>query len=413
MPPGNNIENVLAALKDGWRFESATVSDFMHSWREKLNTQTWIVETDTNWVRFETEISTIRLRGMGIVPVLAVGGDGPAVESAIVKFKHDVWSSRQFSVVLCLSDSSYAKAGGLLPAGRGLLITASDAVHLFRTPDPVGFLRKKILTQIPYQRLMPYSITQTAEGVMFFGRKSEQAIMQYEDHVDFVIWGKGRIGKSSLLDHVRWLLRRQMDVRLSRRIEVSLYNCELDHDSAARRIAQAVGHTSFAEELMAKGLVAFLKRIKATDARFKDGPIDLVMDEVDDVFAFDAMTESRLLRALREARELKLLRLTFCGRDTAKEILSVKEEFAGRTKPIELMALNPNEAMDLLRFPLRDLGLSIRDEDRLLDHVLARSGCEPKRVQEWGMEIANLAGARQDRSVSANDLPILESRFAA
>ena len=72
----NKLEDVLAGMKDGWGSSGCTaVDDFVSIWCDRLATKVWDKQWDSNTLTFQTEISSIHLRGMGHIPVILVGGE--------------------------------------------------------------------------------------------------------------------------------------------------------------------------------------------------------------------------------------------------------------------------------------------------------------------------------------------------
>jgi len=424
MVVAEKVQAVLDALQVGWTARGYRDLDrFMDNWCGAFHgpkgngglgdPNPWNVTVGASSARFRMEISTIHLRRMGFVHVLVLGGDGAEVREALLRFRSEVWSGRQLPIVLCATDSTFTVASRSLPHGPGLILSRSDIEDILSSSSPGHALRLQMLRQIPFKRLIPFTITHPAVGVTFFGRKEEIETLLLEDHVDYAIFGPGFVGKTSVLRQLRWLLRRRFDPRNTRTVEVDLYSCSANTDEAARKIAQRISHTSFSHGLTVEGMVAFLRRVRFGDPRFHEGPIELVIDEVDEVLAHDKRMGYPLLRAFRLAKHLDLIRLTISGRKVPKEVVKDPESpFHGRMHLMELGPLNWQHARELLRLPLEHLNVQCDDVDGLLKRVVAMCGREPMKIQKWGLEIANRAAENAGRRFTEADLRSLERDMA-
>lgn len=405
---------ILDNLTGGWGSGgSTTVESFVSLWCERFDGAARDLTFDTNSARFQTDLSSIHLRGTGTVSVLLVGGSGPPVTSAIKRFKHDAWFGRALPIVLFATDAAFAEGSTLLNRGRGVMLSPTQIRLTTQSADPGKELRFQMLRQMPFRRLIPFSITHPAEGSMFFGRQDELEQLLYEDHVEYALWGLGDIGKSSLLRQVKWRLRRELDPRYERIVEVDLYNCPPDIDIAARWIAQQIHHTSFSDRLAACELEAFLRRMHGKHSRFSDGPIELLIDEVDEVLKHDKRSGYPLLKALRHARSSGLIRLTICGREGPKEVFEDRNyPFRSEMKRIVLGPLASKDAVDLLLQPLKHLGVELLDTNGLLRAVLSVCKGNPCSIQRWGLEIANRAARDPRRPFTPSDLREIQKHFA-
>ncbi len=359
--------------------------------------------------RLDCEIAKIRFRGLARVPVLMLGDDSPQVRQAVSPFVAET-PSASLGIILCLTAAAhdFVLTASSLPPARYLVLSPDDVESLVRHPAPIERLRHLLLLQIPHHRLIPYSIAEPTEGAMFVGRPIELQMLMYENQ-DFAICGPGGVGKTSLLRQVQWLLRRQRDPRLKRIVEVDLLTCPQDLDLAAQAIAMRVSPSKRASEMRCSNLEEFLRRISRSDQRFVDGPIELIIDEADEILALDRRTPEGdhfypLLRQLRSARLRGCIRLTISGRAETSRLLSdQKNPFSlgrdsdnghgveSRFKLLEIGPLTESEARELLYRPLNDLGYPVNASQQALQKKLICCGGIPIQVQGLGLDLANEA----------------------
>ena len=409
------IERTLTGLKGGWSSEdSVALDNFMSLWCDRLGTQVYDLEVDRNTVIFHTEILSIRLRGMGLIPVLLVGGELFNRMDGIHQFKRDYWSGEQVPLALFATDAGFAHASTVLPSSGGVMVTCQEILSLLLDDDPIHQLRLKIRRQLPFRRLIPFTFTQPIDGPMFVGRKNELEMLLHKSQVVYALNGSGYVGKTSLMRQVQWTLRRQLHPRYQRTVEVDLYTCPADSDGAAKQIAQRIQHTSFSNVLTVRELIPFLRRMRHTDNRFQDGPIELFIDEVDAVWASDKAVGYPLLKTLMQAQRDELIRLVFCGRKSPKEVWGDSNNpFHERIHLINLGPLSWEEGQDLLTTPLDDLGVQFTNRDEILDRVLKMCQRLPLKLQRWGFEIANRAVKNPNHRFSMQDFYDLEREIAA
>jgi len=365
--------------------------------------------SDLHFARFDCEITKIRFRGLAKVPILLLGDDSPQMRQAVSPFIAGT-PSASLGIILCLTAGAheFVLTASSLPAARFLVLSPDDVESLVRHALPVERLRHFLLVQIPHHRLIPYSISEPTEGAMFVGREVELQMLMYEDQ-DFALCGPGGVGKTSLLRQKQWLLRRQRDPRAKSIVEVDLLTCPLNLDHAARAIAWEVSPSKRASDMTVKGLGEFLKRISRSDPRFEDGPIDLIIDEADEILSLDRRTHEGehvypLMRQLRFARLHGAIRLTISGRaETARLLNDPNNPFAlgregdqghgvqSRFKLLEIGPLNEIQARELLFRPLNDLGYPVDANQQVLKQKLGACGGIPIQVQSLGLDLANEA----------------------
>lgn len=329
---------------------------------------------------------------------------------------------RSIGLFFCLTPESrqYVSQRSAFVNRWCLVLDADDMRRVLTSSDGRSALRDLILDRIPREQLLPFSTSVPAEGPCFVGRIPELRAMTCGDQ-DYALCGKGGAGKSSLLRQMRWKLRSSRDDRFSRLVEVELLGIT-DLREAARRIAVAIDASRVAQDVSVSGLEPFLRRIRSGDRRFHDGPIDLVLDEMDSVLSTDRRSTVRhitdphllqyddnadgtyldsrypLMQALRLARTQGLIRLTISGRTETKRMLAdpdnpfVVNQAAGRQhvsrlKLLEVGALSAAEAESMLLEPLRDLKILSETQVPEIRRRLELCAGVPFHIADLGLDI--------------------------
>lgn len=181
-------------------------------------------------------------------------------------------------------------------------------------------------------------------------------------------------------------------------------SCSESLHEAAQSIARSVYPSKLANEITLQKLDRFLRQIQATDIRFENGPIDILLDEMDTILELDSKSPIPypLMRELRHARQAGAVRLTISGRTKTKELLNddrnpfaVDTRYASqqknRLKLMELKSLTSLDSERLFLGPLDALGCLKEHERREALLGLARCGGIPFQIQNLGLDIASRA----------------------
>ena len=401
----------VAKLLDSFRFGfcenslKQEVFDLLERWQTHFGE--FISETKREDQVIQCEFSvTIKLRGLGETLVQFFGEDGPNVREAVRAMVRFTGAGKSIGIVVCLCDSALhaIQSGNLIPPDRCVVLSRDDLGAVFTNNNPKEALSRIIRAQIPFRRLIPFSISEPTQGAMFVGRKNELDSLIHENQ-DFALCGSGGMGKSSLLQQMKSLLRRRMSPRYGRIVSVDLIAVDRDLNAAAIEIAKRVYDSKRANSISRyTELAKFLGRIQKTDARFIDGPIDLVIDEMDSILSLDSQTVENgnsypFMRILRRARDDGAIRLTISGRNETRRLLndglnpfSIDNAHgfpqSNRFKLIDLEPLKSTEAKELLTEPLKALGCE-QSVDRKVYKRLADCRGIPFQIQNLGLDIAN------------------------
>ncbi len=345
-----------------------------------------------------------KLRGFDVCPTRFLGAVGCEIRTAIQDLVRDTASELACGIIVCLTDEafSHVRQTSILPKNRAVVLSRQDLGLVLQEKE---YLFQCIRKQVSIRRLIPFSVSEPTQGAMFVGRQNELRSL-VDENQDFALCGIGGIGKSSLLHQMQWTLRRERSPRASRIVVVDLITFS-DLNAAAAEIAWRVhpSRRSF-EYVDLTNLDLFLRHVKHTDIRFKDGPIDLVIDEADAILDGDRHSKDSnnrsypLMRCLRLARHQGIIRLTISGRTMTKKLLespdnpfTVEATHTGksisRLKLLDIEPLSETDARKLLIEPLLQLGFTTqKSADELLAAMRSCDGI-PFQIQKIGLDLAN------------------------
>jgi hypothetical protein len=344
-----------------------------------------------NMLTFILHTINVRLRALHEIPCLLVGGEN--VSDDLSDFWKRYNTTSHIPMVLTTSPGAFDQAVSHLSNGRCFILSSEQIRDLLNASDSLQLFKRYIGEQVPRRSLIPYSISKSAEGGMFFGREEELCRLEEEDSNSFSIAGPGRVGKTSL---IKRYLRQKLYThdRRAMRFEVTFYKSDPNADAQARLFAMAISPSRQSDRMTASGLVNFMRYMHGIHKK----PIELLLDEVDEVCQGD------VLKYLGEAAKMGLCRLVLAGKgDLLKMMLNSNSPLDCRLELLQLGPLDDNSAKALLLLPLRDLGFSIEQTDQLLDHTLALTGRLPHLLQLFGRKLAEYA-IREDTRVINLDL---------
>lgn len=406
-PPDVPVKEIKTArliekLAAGWRSSHAGLAlELVHRWAARFETAVEVREVYDDAVYFTLELPNLRLRSMDEVRCLLVGGDSNP-GTTMQEFWHRQSSPHHLPFILTLSEAAHEAGRSLFAHDYCLLLSSAQLQELFAAPDAHAALRRLLWRQVPKRTLIPYNILMPANNVTFFGRENELRRLMEEDAVSFAIAGPGRIGKTSLVMRYRRARLRQRRTAAAWMHYVSFYQTTDAANSAAKFLATQIESTKRSDRVTDGDLVNFLRY----KHKVGGGPLDLVLDEVDEVCKSDTF------HFLGEAARLGYCRLVLCGRGTLlKTMLDRSTPIEGRLELIRLEPLPEGPARDLLLNPLTDLGFELPEPDALVEQVFELTGRLPHHIQMFGKKLAELAISEGSNRITAETLGTLKCDF--
>jgi hypothetical protein len=394
--------SLIGRLGEGWGPSHCGLArELLARWGTRLATQVQIRNVSDNALHFESDLTNLRLRAMDRVPCLLLGGQGGSAGSA-EKLWRQVEEPGRLLFVLALSDAAYERVLDEFSPGRCLVLAPDRVGAILEAPEPRQLLCELLWQQIPRRRLIPYNILRPADGTTFFGRRRELERLRDEDDTSFAIAGPGRIGKTSLVQQYH----REMRLSKSRahRIHyINFYECaDKTSDGIARFLATRIESSSQSARVTATGLVNALRYNRNQHG----GPLDLLLDEVDEV------CQSETFHFLGEAARQQLCRLVLCGRGALMRATQDKRSpLAGRLELLRLEPLDHASARRLLVEPLTALGFVVSEPDRFVEDVLHLTGCLPHVLQFFGKKLAALGIEQNSTTITQDHIATLKCDF--
>jgi predicted AAA+ superfamily ATPase len=210
---------------------------------------------------------------------------------------------------------------------------------------------------------------------MFFGREQEiKAISQGLKKTNYAIVGGRRIGKSSILQRLNRLLNHGPKYR-------AIYvDCEekFNHEDLFLGL--------FGEPLDKISAISVRQLIvKLYGQDMPARQIVFLLDEVDELLAFDAKSEpsGQLFKTFRALSLEGFCRFVFSGSRTLyRHLHDAKSPFFNFCEDIVLKPLEQKSVAEIITKPMHQLGIEMPDEEALIDRIVHLSSCHPN-IAQW------------------------------
>jgi hypothetical protein len=223
--------------------------------------------------------------------------------------------------------------------------------------------------------LSPYVVRGPVPDQMFFGREGEiKVISQSMQRGDHALVGGRRIGKSSTLLRLKRLLGDDQRYRPVYMDCEPLFSCE-DFLGAVGEHADIVGG---ADPLLFRKIALRLRDASAP------ATVVFLLDEIDELLACDAARRpaAQLFKTFRSASQEGLCRFVFAGSRTLfHHLRNPRSPFFNFCDALTLRRLDDRSVAEIVRKPMRQLGIDMADETRLIQRITAVTSCHPNLAQ--------------------------------
>ena len=278
-----------------------------------------------------------------------------------------------------------------------IVLDHHDLRSLFLARDAERRLVDMILAQVDLTVVSPYVISGPVPENMFFGRDYElKAIMRTIRDRSFAIVGGRKIGKTSILNKVRRLIEQTAGF-------TPLYlDCQhvISHEDffGALAIVCQVEVDSTSPEVLRR-VILRLRRLR------NDGAIILLLDEVDDMLAYDMQHQMHLFRVFRAVSQEGLCRFVFCGERRLNSALhDPNSPLFNFANTMRLSYLTERDARRVIQEPMATMGVAFEDAEALVTGIVELSSCHPNLVQAICQMLVVRANSRGDRVLRMDDL---------
>ena len=310
--------------------------------------------------------------------------------------------------------------GGSLHA---VFLGRAELETVFSSPVPKMTLAAIVRQQTPVARLCPFNTSQEASGAMFYGRRSELALLVEDFTKCIAIHGARRIGKTSLLKQAYRILKNRYHDE-SRR--VYYFNC-LTWDGylhACQRLAHKIDPRREPRmELSDRNIEYLLERRSRNGSK----PLLLFFDEVDRLIDLDSVNNWQFFSLLASAKDANHVRFVLAGYRSVDRLAfgdrslrySIPNRPPGAIQPpdtplllqmasLRLGPLGRREADSLFVEPLKLTDVALEGETSLQESVWRLTAGYPFFVQFVGQLLFRIAAKRGDHRLSADDVTLVE-----
>ncbi len=395
-PSEDKLDAIFEPTQCAWKGErSKLLIRFLQLWKKNRRLE----RVGNDGVVALLDMSEIPLRGMHEVPCLLLAEVGRTTADQLGSYRNRFGSAAAVPFIAVFSQAIAASFGEFIPQKRFLILNATQIQQITESHNPHDFIKRELRQQIPLRRLIPYNYLQAALGSMFFGRHHEIDRLRYETDTSIAVAGPGRIGKTSLIQEYRYRMILEHDPATSRRHYIDFYDCDgKTEDRIARFVAMKIAPGARSNRVTASSLINFMRYQR----NVQGGPLDLLLDEVDEV------CESQTFRQLGAAARKGLCRLVICGRaELFKLALRQDSPLECRLDLLRLNPLDPQSARRLVENPLKALGFRILDPDDLVEYLFRMSGRLPHMLQFYGRRLASLAIEQGSDTISSEQAELL------
>jgi hypothetical protein len=330
------------------------------------------------------DLSHIRLQSMDEVPWLFLGGLGSGETRALLQEFSRVLRVGRLAVVVALDDEHAEEGRRFSPKRQALFLTRDDLLALLRAGDGRNWIRQRLRETFPLLALIPFNQTRPVDRHMFFGRTFEVERLLSRPEASFAIAGPEGLGKTSLIRQYERELVRTADPRVASRYYINFLSCSPAESEIARWIGVRIGEGKASAKLTGNR-DEMLRFLRVQRSRHEGRPLELLLDDVDDV------CQSDTFQALGEAARIGICRLVMAGRSGLLQLMVAKEsDLRRRLELVRLEPLDESAAASLLLEPFGDLGWEVEQPQRMLANVLSLTGQLPHLIQLYGRKISEL-----------------------
>lgn len=278
-----------------------------------------------------------------------------------------------------------------------IVLDYQDLRSLFLSKDAERQLISIILTQVDLTVVSPYVLSGPVPENMFFGRDYElKAILRTIRERSFAIVGGRKIGKTSVLNKVHRLIEQTS----------GLFSIHLDCQYVTNYQEFFDAFAQNAQITIEAAAPDMLRRAMVRLRRQRGGNmIVLLLDEVDQLLAYDSQQQMRLFLVFRALSQEGLCRFVFCGERQLNKVLhDPASPLFNFCNTICLSYLAPRDAQRMIQEPMLAMGVIFEDEETILNRIIELSSCHPNLVQYICQMVLVRINERGERTLRLDDV---------
>jgi tetratricopeptide (TPR) repeat protein len=273
-----------------------------------------------------------------------------------------------------------------------VVLSRHNLEQILLSRDKVGRLTQTILEQVSLTLISPYRVAGPVPESMFFGREKQiRTIRDTIRDTNVTLTGGRRIGKTSILRKVQRILKTQLDCKTLFLDCHAVDTPEIFNREFTEKLSdQRKPPTTFRQAI---------ETVKVVEGRL----IVILLDEVDDLLQHDVeQQDEKLFKEFRSLSQEGYCNFIFCGGKTLYERIHHPDSpFFNFCHNIVLRFLSEENAARIITQPMRDMGIELKDRDKLVAHILEVSSCHPNIVQ---LICKKLIESIKERTISPDDL---------
>jgi hypothetical protein len=333
-------------------------------------------------------------RTLLVIPNPAVCREGIAIEGIIDKIKETINRGipeerlrgypenfrEQITFLFCLGDGRIFRPLYQDPLYNIFVLGKEGLSKLIGAESPREVFIETIKEHLSISKMSPYRFLGPVGEEMFYGRKREiDSILGSEK--DFAVVGSRGTGKTSFLEHLYRITNKGFIAKEKEKggSPIVHYSCLGISDDApvTEGIIKRINIKEIGRwERGRFSLRDFFRRMY----RWHGCKLILFLDEVDDLVA---STQGKLFFSeIRAASDQGYLRVVISGyKQLFADVFDKKTTFYNFLEPLRLKELEREAAKRLILEPMKELGISFKEEKRIVDYLLEQSGCYPRIIQ--------------------------------
>lgn len=251
---------------------------------------------------------------------------------------------------------------------------------------------------------------------MFFGRDAEMHTLLDKTRVkDYAIVGNRKIGKTSLLRRVnagmqaRQMIFRPVWIDCQKVKDTQGFLREFQKEMQRNPITKMLADLPYTQlDDFSEAMISISEKKGGKESDQHSIPI-LLMDEVDELVAYDRDNGEELSTTWRALSQRGACHFIFCGSsEIARQMHNRRSVFFNFCEEMPLGYLDPEIARRVITEPMELVGITLKESNTMLDHILSLTSGHPNLIQYIGKSLAAVALQREDRSVSTQDLKDLQ-----
>jgi hypothetical protein len=279
-----------------------------------------------------------------------------------------------------------------------IVLNGNDLRQIIIARDSGVRLVDIVLQQVDLTVVSPYVTSGPVPANMFFGRDHElKTVTRKINDTSFALIGGRKIGKTSTLARIYRLLARDRNHRGILYLDCQSVKSPDAFFEAANTIWRMEPQIHSAEDF---------RQYVVDQEGCADGPVVVLLDEVDALLSYDLeQTDATLFSLFRALSQERRCRFVFCGeRVLYSQLHAADSPLFNFCDVMHLGYLKEHAARRVILEPMQTMGISIQDQEEVVYEIINLSSCHPNLVQYLCQQLILEANSRHTRLITPADL---------